>query len=156
MVNAYVCSTTFAPARLPARSCSAVKTCPQVLHRHFEVDLPGPPAPGVPRAFSLGLNAIASSPPHPRHIRFSIIVGFLPTITILHVGVPPNLVRIEQSPGSHDCCIEEHMVRNHGGKNRCDQHEGSGSSEWPHAQSCSTTFNRELWTCSPPSMPPAY
>ena len=70
----YVCSTTFPIARLPARSCSAVKTCPQVLHRHFEVDLPGLRTPGVTRAFSLGLNAIASSPPHPRHIRFSIVV----------------------------------------------------------------------------------
>lgn len=88
-LNAYVCSTTLAPARLPARSCSAVKTWPQVLHRHFEVDLPGPAAPSPPRAFSLGLNAIASSPPHPRHIRFSIVVGILHAISILHAVAPP-------------------------------------------------------------------
>jgi hypothetical protein len=70
LLPGYVCSTTFASACLPWRSWSAVKTCPQVLQRHFEVALPGLLAPGVKRAFSLGLNAIASSPPHPRQSRF--------------------------------------------------------------------------------------
>ncbi|MGC2247611.1 MAG: hypothetical protein WA609_13490 [Terriglobales bacterium] len=71
----YACSTTLAMARLPARSCSAVNIWPQVLHRHFEVDLPGMPAPALSRAFSLGLNAIASSPPHPRQ-------NLLPTVIV--------------------------------------------------------------------------
>jgi hypothetical protein len=66
-----------------------VKTCPQVLHRHLEVDLPEPAAADWPRAFSLGLNAIASSPPHPRHIRFCIVVGMLHAISIIHVVALP-------------------------------------------------------------------
>ena len=104
----YVCSIRFA-ARFPARSCSAVKTCPQVLHRHFEVDLPGPPAPGVPRAFSLGLNAIASSPPHPRHIRFSIFVRIQSHSDDTRRG-SAMLIRIERSSGSHCRRAVRHFV----------------------------------------------
>jgi hypothetical protein len=87
-LGGYVCAT-LASARLPARSSWALKTCPQVLHRHLEVDRPELPAPGVARAFSLGLNAIASSPPHPRHIRFCMIGLILIVTSILHVATLP-------------------------------------------------------------------
>ncbi len=35
----YAGSTILKLARLPARSCSAVKACPQVLHLHVELGL---------------------------------------------------------------------------------------------------------------------
>ena len=69
-----VCSTTFALDRLPARSCSAVKACPQVLHLHFAFGLIRLPAPSP--LFSLGRNAMTSSPPHSRHCRLAIVTLF--------------------------------------------------------------------------------
>jgi hypothetical protein len=69
-----VCSTTLALARLPARSCSAVKACPQVLHLHFAFGLIRLPVPNP--LFSLGRNAMTNSPPHSRHCRLAMVTLF--------------------------------------------------------------------------------
>jgi len=68
----YAGSTTFKCARLSARSCSAVKACPQVLHLQvvFGLNRLLTPRPGP---FSLGRNAITSSPPHSRHSRLATL-----------------------------------------------------------------------------------
>jgi len=69
-----VCSTTLTLARLSARSCSAVKECPQVLHLHFAFGLIRLPVPNP--LFSLGRNAMTNSPPHSRHCRLAMVTLF--------------------------------------------------------------------------------
>ncbi len=58
---------------LSARSCSALKTSPQVPHRHFAFELARLPGVAVERPILLGWNAITNSPPQARHILFAIL-----------------------------------------------------------------------------------
>ena len=66
-----MCSRIFALAR-SARSCSAVKELPQVLHLHLAFDRSSIPVPALPFPSSLGRKAITRSPRHSRHCRFVI------------------------------------------------------------------------------------
>lgn len=88
-VHGYTCPTVFNLDRLSARSCSAVKAFPQVLHLHLAFGITRFPTPGLSRPFSLGRNAITSSPPHSMHCRLAIVTllpqrGCIRLVTIEH------------------------------------------------------------------------
>ncbi len=69
----YLGSAVFEFARVSARSCSAVKEFPQVLHLHLAFGLAMIPSLGLPRPLSLGRKAITRSPPHSRHCRLVMV-----------------------------------------------------------------------------------
>jgi hypothetical protein len=71
-------------ASLAARSCSAVKACPQILHLQVEFGFRSA-AREPNRPFALEWNAMTSSPPHSRHCRCIAIL--LPRV---YVEVTPK------------------------------------------------------------------